>query len=208
MTQEQLHSIDEITNVFENGKLELGFGEIQNLHDGCGFTAGYIGFCTATGDLLQLVQSFTAQKKNNPLAQYIPQLEQLAREGSESTSGLSGFTEAWKQAARDPVFPQASLYRSPAWRGPPGVRPAGVRSHSPRGTRHLPLTLEDPLRPLSTSPRALNWASLLLMLRTRVEGQAARVPGEAGRAAEQASRRAGTPCPLNPGGNAGPRTWC
>jgi len=46
----------------------------------------------------------TAQSPGNPLAAYLPRLELLAARGSGSTAGLKGISQAWQQAAQDPLF--------------------------------------------------------------------------------------------------------
>lgn len=66
-----------ITSTFENGRNALDFGYIENLNDGRGFTAGYIGFCTGTGDLLEVVESYTKKKPDNRLAKYLPALRNI-----------------------------------------------------------------------------------------------------------------------------------
>ena len=35
---------------------------IQDIHDGRGYTAGIIGFCSGTGDMLEVVRAFTRAK--------------------------------------------------------------------------------------------------------------------------------------------------
>lgn len=82
----------------------------MNLDDGCGFTAGWIGFCSATGDMYDLVVKYDAAGPGNPLQKYASRLKQLADSGSASTSGLgSAFVSAWKKAAGDPTFRRLQL---------------------------------------------------------------------------------------------------
>jgi chitosanase len=95
---------DQLISLFENSTPVLQYGYVQNLHDGRGFTAGRAGFTTATGDLLDVVQRYTAGVPHNPLRKYLPRLRQLAHQGSDSTAGLGGFVRAWKRAAGDPAF--------------------------------------------------------------------------------------------------------
>src|SRR6476469_6737547 len=47
---------------------------IEDIHDGRGYTAGIIGFCSGTGDMLEVVQAYTAKVPGNPLATYLPAL--------------------------------------------------------------------------------------------------------------------------------------
>jgi chitosanase len=113
-------TIAQMISVFENGTPEIQYAYIEDLHDGRGYTAGRAGFCTACGDLLTVVQTYTAQVPDNPLAGYLPTLTQLAKASDDSTKGLNGFVGAWSTAADDPVFRQVQdrvnddLYTAPA----------------------------------------------------------------------------------------------
>lgn len=82
------------------------YSYIEDIDDGRGYTAGIIGFCSGTGDMLELVQAYTATEPGNPLATYLPALE--AVDGTDSHEGLDpGFMDAWVAAASDPVFQAA-----------------------------------------------------------------------------------------------------
>ena len=109
-----------MVSVFENGTPEIQYAYVEDLDDGRGYTAGRAGFCTACGDLLTVVKTYTAQVPTNPLASYLPTLTVLARSSDDSTDGLGGFENAWRTAAEDPAFRQVqdqvtdSLYYAPA----------------------------------------------------------------------------------------------
>ncbi|MEV7085018.1 chitosanase [Streptomyces sp. NPDC093085] len=97
------------------------YGAIEDPGDGNGYTAGIIGFCSGTNDMLHLVESYTKTHPENPLARYLPALR--AVDGSDSHEGLDpGFPEAWARAAESPDFRAAqdttrdSLYFDPAVR--------------------------------------------------------------------------------------------
>jgi chitosanase len=111
---------DEMVSAFENNDPTLHYDYIRDLDDGRGFTAGRAGFCTGCDDLVQVVRFYTVEKPENPLARYLPELERLAKAASDDVTHLSGFTDAWKQAAADPVFRGAQdelvdrLYYRPA----------------------------------------------------------------------------------------------
>lgn len=82
------------------------YGYIEDIGDGRGYTGGIIGFTSGTHDMLELVRYYTKLSPSNPLAKYIPALEDV--DGSDSHAGLgSGFEAAWKQAASDAVFQRA-----------------------------------------------------------------------------------------------------
>ena len=89
----------------ENSSLDwkAQYGYIEDIGDGRGYTAGIIGFCSGTGDLLELVIAYTRDAPDNPLAAFVPALETV--DGTDSHEGLGdGFTAAWTLAADDPAF--------------------------------------------------------------------------------------------------------
>ncbi|WP_432039415.1 chitosanase [Streptomyces cucumeris] len=92
----------------ENSSLDwrAQFGYIEDIDDGRGYTGGLIGFCSGTGDMLDLVEYYTLRKPDNVLATYLPALREV--DGSDSHDGLDpGFTRDWKKAAADEVFRDA-----------------------------------------------------------------------------------------------------
>ncbi|MDF3289648.1 chitosanase [Streptomyces silvisoli] len=108
--QQTIYMMDDITAVFEQSASSPRYANIENDNDGCGWTAGWIGFCTATGDMLDLVKQYDAAEPDNVLAKYTATLQQLADAGSDDTSSLgSAFPDDWKQAAQDPAFVQLQL---------------------------------------------------------------------------------------------------
>ncbi|MER6614335.1 chitosanase [Streptomyces xantholiticus] len=97
------------------------YGVIEDIGDGNGYTAGIIGFCSGTNDMLQLVEHFTERHPGNPLARYLPALREV--DGSDSHEGLGApFEAAWAKAAQDPAFREAQdlmrdrIYFDPAVR--------------------------------------------------------------------------------------------
>jgi chitosanase len=92
---------DRLISVFENSTTRIQYSYIENLDDGRGYTAGRAGFTTATGDFLDVVQRYLKVQPTSPLKRYLPPLRQLARTESDSTKGLEGLVQTWKQAARD-----------------------------------------------------------------------------------------------------------
>jgi chitosanase len=98
----------EIVSAAENSSLDwrAQFAYIEDIGDGRGYTAGIIGFCSGTGDMLELVQAYTNTKPSNALAKYLPALRTV--NGTDSHAGLDpNFTKDWKTAAADPVFQAA-----------------------------------------------------------------------------------------------------
>ncbi|MFJ9930185.1 chitosanase [Streptomyces misionensis] len=91
----------------ENSSLDwkAQYKYIEDIGDGRGYTAGIIGFCSGTGDMLEVVQLYADRKPGNVLARYLPALRKV--DGSDSHSGLDpDFPDGWRKAARDTVFQQ------------------------------------------------------------------------------------------------------
>ncbi|MGW3310320.1 chitosanase [Streptomyces sp. NPDC001073] len=92
----------------ENSSLDwkAQYKYIEDIGDGRGYTAGIIGFCSGTGDMLDLVQLYATRKPGNVLAKYLPALRNV--NGTDSHSGLDpNFPKDWRTAAQDTVFQQA-----------------------------------------------------------------------------------------------------
>ncbi|KAI9599599.1 lysozyme-like domain-containing protein [Syncephalis fuscata] len=106
-----------ITSAFENGDDRPHYDYIENLNDKRGFTAGVVGFTTATGDALMVIERYNRQRldDNNPFASYIPELRRLASldpcdTQRSSVNKLNGFPNAWRRTAQnDAVFRNAQL---------------------------------------------------------------------------------------------------
>ncbi len=103
----------ELVSSAENSTLDwkAQYAYLEDIKDGRGYTGGIIGFCSGTGDMLELVQSYQAAAGPDDataaaLAAYLPALKKV--NGSASHAGLgAGFEKAWKAAAADPIFQQA-----------------------------------------------------------------------------------------------------
>jgi chitosanase len=92
----------------ENSSLDwtAQYKYIEDIGDGRGYTAGIIGFCSGTGDMLELVELYAQRKPGNILAKYLPALREV--DGSDSHAGLDpNFPADWRTAANDEVFKQA-----------------------------------------------------------------------------------------------------
>ncbi len=98
----------ELVSSAENSSLgwKAQYKYIEDIDDGRGYTAGIIGFCSGTGDMLDLVELYTTRKPGNVLARYLPALRKV--NGTDSHRGLDpNFPKDWRAAAADPVFRQA-----------------------------------------------------------------------------------------------------
>jgi chitosanase len=92
----------------ENSSLDwkAQYRYIEDIGDGRGYTAGIIGFCSGTGDMLDLVRLYTDRDPGNVLAGYLPALRRV--NGTDSHEGLDpDFPGDWRRAARDTTFQQA-----------------------------------------------------------------------------------------------------
>ncbi|MFD3502293.1 chitosanase [Streptomyces sp. NPDC058676] len=89
----------------ENSSLDwkAQYQYIEDIGDGRGYTAGIIGFCSGTGDMLDLVELYADRRPGNVLAKYLPALRRV--DGTDSHDGLDpNFTKDWREAAQDTVF--------------------------------------------------------------------------------------------------------
>jgi chitosanase len=92
----------------ENSSLDwrAQYGYIEDIGDGRGYTGGIIGFCSGTGDMLEVVRRYTVIAPGNGLAKYLPWLRRV--NGTDAHTGLgTGFVNAWRAAARDTRFQRA-----------------------------------------------------------------------------------------------------
>ncbi|MCK1821549.1 chitosanase [Streptomyces sp. XM83C] len=92
----------------ENSSLDwqAQYAYIEDIGDGRGYTGGIIGFCSGTGDMLDVVELYTARRPGNVLAPYLPALRRV--DGTASHEGLDpGFPDDWRRAAHDPEFRRA-----------------------------------------------------------------------------------------------------
>ncbi|MEV6809964.1 chitosanase [Streptomyces sp. NPDC017248] len=92
----------------ENSSLDwkAQYRYIEDIGDGRGYTAGIIGFCSGTGDMLDLVRLYTDRKPGNVLAPYLPALRKV--NGTDSHAGLDpDYPRTWRKAAQDTAFQRA-----------------------------------------------------------------------------------------------------
>ncbi|MGC4939688.1 chitosanase [Kribbella sp. DT2] len=98
----------QIVSSAENSSLDwkAQYKYIEDIGDGRGYTAGIIGFCSGTGDMLELVEAYSDTKPGNVLQKYLPALREV--DGTDSHDGLDpNYTRDWKTAANDSVFKAA-----------------------------------------------------------------------------------------------------
>lgn len=108
MSPAQIKRAQQITTFFENGSVTFQYDYIENLGDGRGFTAGRVGFCTGTGDLIEVVESYCKKKSLAELCtRYLRPLRRIngkflsrGRTPTADTGGLKGFPEVWTSTAQ------------------------------------------------------------------------------------------------------------
>ncbi|ORX82625.1 lysozyme-like protein [Basidiobolus meristosporus CBS 931.73] len=93
-----------ITNVFEYGTTTYDYEACVDLNDGRGYTCGFVGFTTGTGDAFTVVDRYLKVNPYSELKAYYDPLKELAdpREcgGPEvDPNRLNGFPNAWSHAA-------------------------------------------------------------------------------------------------------------
>src|SRR3954470_14576208 len=92
----------------ENSSLDwrAQYRYIEDIHDGRGYTGGIIGFCSGTGDMLEVVRAYARKRPHSRLAQFRRALRRV--NGTASHAGLGRpFVRAWRRAARDPAMRRA-----------------------------------------------------------------------------------------------------
>ncbi|KAJ3008720.1 hypothetical protein HKX48_008379 [Thoreauomyces humboldtii] len=106
LTQCQKSMVQQLTNEYENSQMNFAFDYCQNIGDGRGFTCGIVGFTTATHDAFKVVDTYTnSANYTQEFVPYYGRLLELNSTGDSSTSGLSGFCDAWySAAANNPTF--------------------------------------------------------------------------------------------------------
>src|SRR5437868_8254152 len=69
----------ELVSSAENSSLDwrAQYGYIEDIHDGRGYTAGIIGFCSGTGDMLELVRAYAHRRPHSALARFLPALRHV-----------------------------------------------------------------------------------------------------------------------------------
>ncbi|ASU03934.1 glycoside hydrolase [Streptomyces phage FrodoSwaggins] len=137
----------ELTSTAENSTTDwtTSYNYIEDIGDDRGYTAGLVGFTSATGDMLVLIQNYAEEYPGNALEGYIPGLEQCAAIGygpdaSAAAANYLGaaFMTAWiNEADAQPGFRkvQRDMRKSTYWDDclvqalADGVGPLGLALH-------------------------------------------------------------------------------
>ena len=75
LTPNQRAVAEALTSIWENDTPILAYAYSENIHDGRGYTSGRAGFCTGTGDAIQVVDCYDKRRTTgNLMAKYMPAL--------------------------------------------------------------------------------------------------------------------------------------
>ena len=77
LTPDQKRVAEALTSIWENDTPQLDYAYYENIGDGRGYTSGRAGFCTGTGDAIQVVACYDAKRtaaNGNLMAKYMPAL--------------------------------------------------------------------------------------------------------------------------------------
>jgi chitosanase len=104
---------EELTSIWENDTPVLDYAYSENIGDGRGYTSGRAGFCTGTGDAIQVVACYDDAVPGNAMAKYMPGLQtidaryQATGDDQASTAELDSignWPADWAASAADPAF--------------------------------------------------------------------------------------------------------
>lgn len=77
LTANQKKVAEGLTSIWENDTPTLAYAYAENIYDGRGYTNGRAGFCTGTGDAIQVIQCYVnvrSAANGNLMAKYMPGL--------------------------------------------------------------------------------------------------------------------------------------
>jgi chitosanase len=120
-----------ITSVYENNTSVVQYRYCENIDDGRGYTSGRAGFCTGTGDAVEVLDCFDkalalqpALGSRNLMAKYAKPLHGLNGADTSPLDRVGPYCRDWERSASDPatapIFNRCqdrvamALYQTPA----------------------------------------------------------------------------------------------
>ncbi|KAJ2645962.1 hypothetical protein IWW40_005756 [Coemansia sp. RSA 1250] len=95
----------QIINLFQSGQTGYNFAKCEKDSSGNGYASGIVNFTTRNGDALKVIESYRQSSDyNGEFDEFMDTLKSYAKKGSKSTSGLSGYCDAWEKAADNRSF--------------------------------------------------------------------------------------------------------
>ena len=111
---------DQIVSVFEYSTTQVQYCAIEDIHDGRGYTAGSVGFTSATGDLYELILRYRKLIPQSEFSDLEPILKQRAQNEDASVVGLERLPQIWKKVCNTRALKNAQdqlvddFYKKPA----------------------------------------------------------------------------------------------
>lgn len=101
-----LHRIEQIVSVYENRSIEQAYDYIEDIKDGRGYTAGKIGFTSATYDMALVIRKYLSHKpeKQNDWNPLLKVIDERSENYDGSTKGLEKLPKLWKNSCSDADF--------------------------------------------------------------------------------------------------------
>jgi hypothetical protein len=114
ISNDQIQSILQLTSIFENSTTTLQYDYVENIGDGRGYTFGFVGFCSGTGDGSQMLAEFSRLIGGNDqdTTKYLKAMLVIDAQGQDMNSslvGLDNFVNYVKKNGKRPEWIQANL---------------------------------------------------------------------------------------------------